>query len=167
MLGYKFTKFDTNDYIFLGVIFICIWIPEIYYFISKNNEKYTVAKDLTCIGLYMFIVISPLGFRFRNFYVTLILMIFSLKLIYVSNNNILSYMFIIGIIYYSIFRVLFRLTNNGKEFIPLGVSKTGIHVRFSKLENRMADDWDQLGTILLYVFGLIIYLIVILNFRNN
>lgn len=105
-----------------------------------------------------------MGIRFRNFYFSLIWLL-SATFFYMSSENKITLLPLLGFSIYQVFRMIYWAMYN-REFIPNFISRSGFDFRFSKAENRKADDKDFLFSMLLFIFGMAtmtVYIILIVK----
>lgn len=155
----KFSLPDNKD-IFILVVAAAIVALTSDTVLSKlihDKSSFNSIQLLSSFFMYMSIVNSPMGIRFRNFYFSLSWILLS-SIFYISSENKITFLPLLGFIFYQILRLIYWALYN-QELIPNFISRTGFDFRFSKAVNRKADNSDFIFSLLLFILGMAIMVI--------
>ena len=153
MLGFRFTGLDRRDIIILLILALLAIACEIVLVFSKDYGTSDSITMFITLAIFWATVTSPLGLRFRNFYFSLIWLIICLIIYFITQNAWTPLLPLIGFVDYQIVRAYYWIDYK-KEFIPLVISKSGMKLRFSKLESRKANENDKKYMMFLFIFGM-------------
>lgn len=152
----KFSLPDNKDILILLVVAAIIILTSDWMLSELFHDKTTIhhIQLLSSFFLYMSIVNSPMGIRFRNFYFSSSWILLS-TIFYVSSENKINFLPLLGFIFYQILRLIYWALYK-QELIPNFISRSGFDFRFSKAVNRKADNSDFLFSMILFVLGMAI-----------
>lgn len=150
----KFTLPDNKDILILlvAIAIVAVSNDQVLSLYVEDKSTISLVQLLSSFVLFISIVNSPMGIRFRNFYFSLI-WVLSATFFYMSSENKITLLPLLGFTIYQVFRMIYWAMYH-RELIPNFISRSGFDFRFSKAENRKADDKDFLFSILLFIFGM-------------
>lgn len=162
----KFSLPDNKDILILVVAAAIVALTSDRMLSEWFHDKSSIhhIQLLSSFILYMSIVNSPMGIRFRNFYFSLSWILLS-SIFYISSENKITILPLLGFIIYQILRLIYWAIYN-QELIPNFISRSGFDFRFSKAVNRKADNSDFLFSMVLFVLGMatmVIYMIFVVR----
>lgn len=162
----KFSLPDNKDILILVVAAAIVILTSDWMISELIHDRSTIhhIQLLSSFVLYMSIVNSPMGIRFRNFYFSLSWILLS-SIFYLSSENKITLLPLLGFIFYQIVRIIYWALYK-QELIPNFISRSGFDFRFSKAVNRKADNSDFLFSMLLFVLGMaimVIYMIFVVR----
>ncbi len=162
----KFTLPDNKDILILlvAIAIVAVSNDQVIPLFISDKSTISLVQLLSSFVLFMSIVNSPMGIRFRNFYFSLIWVLLA-TFFYMSSENKITFLPLLGFIIYQILRMIYWALYN-QELIPNFISRSGFDFRFSKAVNRKADNSDFLFSMLLFLFGMavmVIYMIFVVR----
>lgn len=162
----KFSLPDNKDILILVVAAAIVILTSDRMLSELFHDRSTIhhIQLISSFVLYMSIVNSPMGIRFRNFYFSLSWILLS-SIFYLSSENKITFLPLLGFIIYQILRLIYWALYN-RELIPNFISRSGFDFRFSKAVNRKADNSDFLFSMLLFVLAIaimVIYMIFVVR----
>ena len=161
ILHLEIRKFDFFDWISLSLFAVSVSIDLIL--ISETKSKFISSLFISGI-IANFILATPFGIRFRNFYFSIIW--FILSLIFLLNSTSFSKLPLLLFILYHILRLFFWKAYK-KEFIPYSAGRGKLYRYVSKIEGRGGYKEDRMYMIIMILLGFVLFMYCLLESVGN
>lgn len=156
-LGFFREPLKVGDVLLLFLIIILIWFD---YFLLQQNSKIEVAESMKItllVILWLIPIATPFAEKLRNIYIFSIWGTICLFFLFLYRNH-LSFLPMFSLVYSTLCRLIFRSMFNN---FPIQLWGSWFAtVRYSKLEKRFSNKRDLYFSIIIFLSGIIIPIII-------